>query len=102
MIPTFDARKREWWAWHKANPHVWELFERFAWEAVHNGQKLSHWLIANRIRWETYIVTTGEEFKFPNEHIAFYARLWRALYPEHKDLFRIKRMDGEPMEDEPQ
>lgn len=99
MTTPFEQRKREWWEWHKANPHVWEYFERFSLEAVSKGRKkISHWLIINRIRWEVNIVTTGEDFKISNDHIAFYARLWKAKHPQHKDLFTTKRMIGEPHE----
>ena len=98
---TFEEKKQAWWEWHKANPHVWHLFERFAYEAVNKGRKrISHWLIINRIRWETNIITTGEDFKISNDHIAFYARLWKAKHPQHKDLFTTKRMIGEPHDTE--
>ena len=93
---SYQAKKEAWWAWHKDNPQVWVLFERFALEAISHGRKkISHWLIVNRIRWETTIVTTGGDFKISNDHIAFYARLWKAKHPEHKDLFNTKRMIGE-------
>lgn len=96
MTASYDQRKRDWWEWHRANPHVWEYFERYSLEAVQTGRsRISHWLIVNRIRWEVAINTTGGEFKISNDHIAFYARLWRAKYPQHKDLFAIKRMIGE-------
>ena len=95
-MKTFQERKKDFWDWHKANPMVWIYFERFALEAVKHGRKkISHWLIINRIRWEVNIVTTGEDFKISNDYIAFYARLWRALHPDYKDLFTIKRMIGE-------
>jgi hypothetical protein len=95
-LTPFEQRKREWWEWHKANPDVWKYFERFSMEAVSKGRKkISHWLIINRIRWEVNIVTTGEDFKISNDYIAFYARLWKAKHPEHKDLFTTKRMIGE-------
>ena len=97
MTASFEQRKADWWAWHKANPHVWKQFERFALQAVNAGHtRISHWLIVNRIRWETSIVTQGGDFKISNDHIAFYARLWRARYPQHADLFTVKRMIGEP------
>jgi hypothetical protein len=93
---SYEAKKQEWWEWHKKNPHVWALFEQFSREAVSRGRKkISHWLIINRIRWETSIVTTGNDFKISNDYIAFYARLWIALYPAHKDLFNVKKMKGE-------
>lgn len=98
---SFEEKKKAWWEWHKANPHVWQLFERFSFEAVNKGRtRISHWLIINRIRWETNIVTTGEDFKIGNDHIAFYARFWKARHPQHKDLFTTKRMIGEPYKTE--
>lgn len=96
---SFEEKKRAWWDWHKQNPQVWEYFERFALEAVNKGRKkISHWLIINRIRWEISIMTTGGEFKISNDHIAFYARLWKATYPQYAELFTTKRMIGEPSE----
>jgi len=93
---TFDQRKRDWWEWHKANPDIWRLFERFSMEAVSRGcKRISHWLIINRIRWEVSIITTGPDFKISNDFIAFYARLWKAKHPNHADLFQTKHMIGE-------
>jgi hypothetical protein len=90
-------RKQEWWVWHRANPEVWKLFERFSFEAVGKGfTHFSHWSIMNRIRWETQIVTTGADFKISNDYFAFYARLWNATHPQHRDFFTVKRMRGEP------
>ena len=94
---TYQEKKAAFWEWHKANPGVWQLFERFSLQAIAHGRtRISHWLIINRIRWETAILTTGEDFKISNDYIAFYARLWIAKHPEHKGLFQIKRMIGEP------
>ena len=99
MNTPFHLRQREFNAFNAENPKVWEYFERFSLEVVNKGHlKVSHWLIINRIRWEVYLETTGEDFKISNDYIAFYARLWRARYPQHKDLFTIKRMIGEPNE----
>ena len=93
---TFQQKKQAWLEWHTANPMVWKMFQQFVFQAVKmNRRKISHWLIINRIRWEIFIMTTGNEFKISNDSIAFYARLWMETYPEHKDLFNIKRMVGE-------
>jgi len=46
----------------------------------------------NRMRWETALQTTGDEFKIRNDFIAYYARLFMAYHPEHEGFFRIKRM----------
>ena len=91
--PSNLTQKQAWWRWHNANPHVYSLFERFALEAADSGKKnFSHWLIMNRIRWESAIKTTGDEFKIKNDYIAYYARLFMARHPEHDGFFRIKRM----------
>ena len=56
--------KQKWWEWHKENPHVWKLFVKYSLIAVEAGhKKCSAWLIVNRIRWETTIVTKGTDFK---------------------------------------
>lgn len=96
MNQDYLAKKQAWLEWHQANPMVWKMFEQFAFQAIKmKRKKISHWLIINRIRWETSIMTTGNEFKISNDFIAFYARHWRETYPMHKDLFNIKRMMGE-------
>ena len=88
-----DDLKDKWWAWHKENPEFYELFKKFTFQAIQKGhRKLSAWLIVNRIRWETMIVTTGNEYKIPNDFIALYARLFMHEYPDYKGFFRTKPM----------
>jgi hypothetical protein len=95
-MKTYQERKEDWWAWHQRNPEIWAHFERFSLDAVNRGVgKISHWLIINRIRWEISVVTMGGDFKISNDHIAFYARLWNAMHPEHSTLFTTKKMIGE-------
>jgi hypothetical protein len=96
MAKPFQVRQAAFDRWHADNPGIWAYFQKFSLEAVSKGQRrISHWLIINRIRWEVFIVTTGKDFKISNDMIAFYARLWRKQYPEYKELFKIKRMQGE-------
>ena len=91
--------KRKWWAWHKANPHVYELFKRLTLEAIGRGHEhLSAWLIVNRIRWETSIETQGDDFKISNDFIAYYARLFMHEHPAHQGFFRTKALKGEDYE----
>lgn len=99
----FYMREAMFQQWHRDNPLIWEYFKQFSFAALNAGHKhISHWLIINRIRWEVFITTTGKDFKISNDLIAFYARLWRKTYPEHRSLFKIKRMRGEvwSLEDE--
>lgn len=61
----------------RQNPHVYEMFDRFAREALDAGRKvLSAYLIFERIRWETQIVTQGDPFKVNNNYRPYYARKW--------------------------
>ena len=94
---SMPTQKQEWWAWHKQNPHVWGLFEKFTFEAINAGhERLSAWFIVNQIRWETTVKTTGK-FKIKNEYIAYYARLFMAVHPQYSEpkLFTTKRMRDE-------
>lgn len=78
---------------HANNPVVYELFKQFAMRLAARGfRKTSHWLIMNRIRWEINVETYGDDFKISNDYFAPYARLFVAEHPEHRDLFRFKRM----------
>ena len=88
-----DDLKQKWWAWHKQNPEFYHLFKRFTFEAANRGHRnLSAWLIVNRIRWETMIVTTGDDYKISNDYIALYARLFMHKHPQYKGFFRTKPM----------
>ena len=78
------------------NPKVWQYFERFTLQAIQKGKKkISHWLIVNRIRWEIYIETTGDDFKINNNFIALYARLFVEKHPQHKTIFSLRKMKDE-------
>lgn len=76
----------------KANPEVWQMFCRFAFEAIDRGRKtLSVSLIIERVRWETFIATqSGDGFKINNNHRAFYARKFMKQFPAYPDIFRTR------------
>jgi len=96
LTPIHEERKKKWWRWHKKNPHVWNLFQKFTFEAIRSGRKnYSHWAIIQRIRWETDIVTKGNPFKISNDWIAYYARYFIHTYPQHKGFFKIKPLKHE-------
>jgi hypothetical protein len=88
-----SALGRAWVVWHTTNPEFFTLFEQFTAEALRRGhKKLSGWLIANRVRWETSIVTTGNDYKISNDFIALFARLYMVRNPKYIGFFRTKRM----------
>ncbi len=85
------ATKQEFWAFHKANPSVYKEFEKYTNVAIDRGAKhLSHWLVIGRIRYETAIETNDPDYKINNNYIAFYARLFMALNPQHDGFFKTK------------
>jgi hypothetical protein len=78
---------------NRDNPEVYELFKRFTFQAINKGHtRLSAWMIANRIRWETQIETVNDDYKISNDYIALYSRKFMKDYPEHDGFFRTKPM----------
>lgn len=77
---------------HGRNPHIFELFVRFAREQLDAGRKYySIRAIEERIRRETRVVTEDEDgFKLNTNFNAFYSRMIMETYPEFKDFFRTK------------
>ena len=80
--------------YHRDNPHGYELVKKFTFMAIRRGHnRLSAWMIANRIRWETSIETFSvEEYKISNDYIALYARKFMNDHPEYNGFFKIKEM----------
>lgn len=96
IVAAITPTRQRWLDWHAANPHVYELFKQFAFEAIGKGHKrLSAWLIVNRVRWETSVETSGDDFKLSNDFIAYYARLFMDDFPEHLGFFRTKPLKEE-------
>ncbi len=76
----------------RANPKAWQYFVQFAKQALGAGRLiLSASLITERIRWETWITTSADDFKINNNFRAFYARKFMRLYPEHGECFRTRK-----------
>ncbi len=93
------ATKQEFWAFHKANPHVYDEFEKYTLIAINRGAKhLSHWLVIGRIRYDYAILTNDSDYKINNNYIAFYARLFMALNPQHDGFFKTKPTKQEKRE----
>lgn len=78
---------------HRENPHVYELFKRFTFEAIKAGKKnLSVTMIIERIRWETDVVTSGEPYKINDIFKPYYSRKFMAEFPEHEGFFPTRRI----------
>lgn len=91
MTKTLTERFKE---FDTQNPHVYELFCKYTMEAISSGkQKLSHWLVVNRIRWDSEVLTnTTEKYKISNDFIAFYARKFMVENPKYSGFFNTKEM----------
>jgi hypothetical protein len=93
MVPhttkkTSDQLYAEFKIYHAANPRVYKLVKRFAAEALAAGYlRFGIAAIWERVRWEVAITNrshiAGEDFKMPNNHRAYYARLWLDDHPEY-------------------
>jgi len=93
MAKTIKERFIE---FHKANPEVYALFERFTFEALDSGmKKVGAKFVFERIRWEIFVATKGagyciatkKSLKLNNNFTAWYARLFMAKHRDHVGLF---------------
>jgi hypothetical protein len=81
--------EREFLDFHRENPRVYVLVCQFAQQAIDLGfEKYAIATIWEVLRWEVQTKTRDRDFKLPNNHRAYYARLWLKNHPEHPDFFR--------------
>ena len=88
---------------HRENPHVWEEFKRIGLWAVNVCERkgikyLSADLIANQMRWQSFISTSDKDFKINNNFTSTYSRMFQDAFPEHRHLFRNRRTQIEKAE----
>lgn len=100
--PEFDFNNRQTRAdqifsrfkkFHIANPQIWLLFQRFAFEVINRGyEHYSADAIFHRIRWHVDIETKSDERVKLNDHYpAYYARLFCLAHKDHADLFNMRK-----------
>ena len=94
MDLSVDQIQRNFERFHKANPRVWMLWCRFANEMIYAGCRHgSAKLIAERIRWETSVVTTSNPpVKLNNNYTSRYARRWMLCNPDRAHFFRTRAL----------
>lgn len=80
-------------AWHRDNPAIWREFERLTLEAIAKGRKVGAKAVMERVRWEVE-VERGGEWKCNNNYTAYYARMFGAKYPQHRDYFEYREVKG--------
>jgi hypothetical protein len=92
-------------AFHKENPHVWQLFERFTFDVIGQGyENYSSAAIFERIRWHMEIEVKDADCKLNNNFRAYYARMFHARHTKHDSFFHIRKRVSEerPAEDNDQ
>ena len=76
---------------HQGNPHVYQMFKRFAKQAKSAGRpRFGAHAIGERIRWYTQIETSDTEFKLNDHHLPYYARLLMLREPEFNGFFETR------------
>jgi len=86
----------EFMIYHRRYPKVYELVCRFADEVIARGRtKYAIATIWERIRWHVEIEIGDEEFKCPNNHRAYYARLWLSEHLNYPEFFRTATLRSE-------
>lgn len=98
QLSLFDNRQAEieraFNEYHRANPAVWQAFERFAFEAIRAGmKKYSARAIIHRIRWFVEVETKSSDgFSVNNNLSPYYARMFMARYSQHQGFFETREL----------
>ena len=91
-----DKLKIAWWNFHRENPHIWKMVERFPFEVIRAGYRhYSMSSIFERMRWHYNITTSDPDFKLNNNHKAYYARYFHHCHPQHDGFFRTREVLGD-------
>lgn len=81
--------------YHERNPHIFEAFCKRTFEALERGHKhIGAQMIIEVLRWYTRVSAEGDAFKINNNYAAYYSRMFEAKYPQHKGVFRTRRLRG--------
>lgn len=90
MTAELQQKFRE---YDRANPGIYEAFERFALMVIQKRRRYGAKAIMERVRWHT-MESGGDDFKINNNYTAYYVRKFEALNPKHKDFFKKRSIKG--------
>lgn len=88
-----SAIQRAFEKFHAANPAVFSELVAISRSYAQRGYKkigIGH--LAEIVRWQRNMTTTGDDFKINNNFRSRYARLIVAKYPEFATLFRMREL----------
>lgn len=81
-------------SFHKANPHVYRLFRKYARQARRAGHKrYSADALLHVIRWHLFVVTKADPagaYKINNNYSSRYARMMVKKNPSFKGFFEMR------------
>lgn len=78
-------------AFHAANPHVADVFERLVRQWLNAGhERVGMKAVAERARWESGLSMPGEPWRINNSYVAFYARLLIERNPHWADAIQTR------------
>lgn len=100
LFDDFDDQEavERFMAFHHENLKVYDLFERFALEAIRRGRsRFSARTIIHRIRWYTEIETRGDAYKINDHWSPFYARMFLKKHPGHDGFFEFRKANADKM-----
>lgn len=89
----------------KDNPQIYQLFVRFAIQAINKGMKrIGGRFLFERIRWEVYVETSAQDYKINNNFAPHYVRKFIREYPDWANRFETRRLraDSIPVDDQGQ
>lgn len=77
--------------WHSANPHVYQQFEKLAYQMLATGRKrYSARTIIEVMRWHYDLKTRGDVFEINGDFVPIYVRLLIHHHPEFADFFELR------------
>jgi hypothetical protein len=80
---------RQFIKYHQENPHIYDLFKKFASEARASGrQRFGVGMISERVRWYVDIETRGDAFKINNNYRSCYVRMMILEDPGYETFFK--------------
>ena len=92
--PRYDTLAARAEAWIAANPRAVALFERYALQMATAGRKFGMKALAERVRWEASLATSGE-FKVNNSYVAHVARWLVKKHPQLKGYMEFRHAEGD-------
>ena len=82
--------REEFEKWHRENPGVYRLFEKFALTMSAMGKPFGAKFLAERVRWECYI-SARDDYAVNNNLTAYIARRLVQDHPELWQFLRFRR-----------